>query len=294
MTPTRPPPKTAPHTPQQVVRSRLRALSRVLKPLADGRLPAKELHELRIACRRAEAALSLCDCSERIASAKWLRRHLSDLRRTGNVIRDNDVLRKWLKPWKDEPFGQRLWKQLTTSRRDALARFFEHVESLTAERGLPRRTQLLVKRLTESDQTKRAHLTFGKQLFHDVEQFVLAFPERPVEAVVLHQLRIDSKRLRYSIEVVSEIWPEADLSELTEVLKSLQQRLGELHDEFVRQAQLEKLTAHWKRRWRNELPPDFGRRQKQNQKEVWSWWQTLPLERILADATAEIVTLIRK
>src|SRR5262245_5912001 len=88
--------KTGKSPARKILRARLRALHDRLELMQDGPSTPKDLHELRILVRRAEAALLLTrDVCESKAWG-WLRRKLRRLRRGSNRLRDDDVLRKWL------------------------------------------------------------------------------------------------------------------------------------------------------------------------------------------------------
>ena len=86
---------------KQAVRKRLRAASQVLLAAAGDTLAPETLHDLRIACRRAEAALCLSRDVVRWHSCRWLWERLSGLRHACNQARDDDVLLLWLKEQPD-------------------------------------------------------------------------------------------------------------------------------------------------------------------------------------------------
>ena len=74
----------------------------------------------------------------------------------------------------------------------------------------------------------------------------------------------------------------------------MQERLGRLHDEFVQEQRLAELAVNLPERSRPSWALELARHRNRRERAVWKWWQARPLERILADATAAIVTLIRK
>ena len=60
-------------------------------------------------------------------------------------------------------------------------------------------------------------------------QIFAAFLDQPDHAHEHHQLRIAAKRLRYSLEMCQDLFPDATAAGITE-LKNLQNALGALHD----------------------------------------------------------------
>ena len=258
-------------------------------------LTPKKLHDLRIACRRAEAALRLCGEFSKSQSSSWLRNRLRDVRRVSNAVRDDDTLLKRLKRQPEErEITRELSRVIAGHRRDVVPRIVERVEAAAHGRRFERRTQRVLRLLAEEERSQTIPSAFGKRLFSDLERFVQAVPTQTRDAQSLHRLRIESKRLRYSVELITEIWPDVDLTELRELLTTLQERLGQLHDEFVQEQRRAELLTQLPRRLRRSPPIESERRRNQRERAVWKWWQKRPLERILADATAEIVTLIRK
>ena len=80
-----------------VVRQRLLSVEVALVRFLKSPSNHEALHDMRVACRRAEAALRLCRDLLPSQPGKWLRKHLRQLRRSSNASRDQQVLRKWLK-----------------------------------------------------------------------------------------------------------------------------------------------------------------------------------------------------
>jgi CHAD domain-containing protein len=142
----------------------------------------------------------------------------------------------------------------------------------------------------EFSTSSSAAVVFGHGLFRELASFVETLPSRLVEIERLHSLRIASKRLRYAIEAAIEIWPDLAMAELVELLKSTQSQLGSLHDLVIRERRLIALNCCPLQRERTE--PDAESRTSQTES-FWKWWMAQPLERILANTTAEIISLMR-
>jgi hypothetical protein len=154
-----------------------------------------------------------------------------------------------------------------------------------------RTTRRLLGDVRELTKSMRVAAVFGHGLFRELSRFVGTLPNQRIEIEQLHPLRIASKRLRYAIEASTEIWPDLALAELVELLKATQAQLGSLHDAVIRDRRLEEINVD---------PPDAVQRESDAANRgiqtdaFWSWWQTQPLEKTLANATAEIVSLMRR
>ena len=281
-------------TAKQVAHARLRVVWQELQTVTETTLTSKTLHDLRIACRRAEAALRLSGDVAYRHSCQWLRKRLSHLRRGCNEARDDDVLLKWLKQQPDPDSTRPLQREVARHRRELLPSIVKQAQALTRGKRFEQHTQKVWKSLSNAEQAQQTPAALGKRLFAELQQFVQALVTHSRDAAALHRMRIKTKRLRYSVEVVTEIWPDVDVTELQELLTALQERLGRLHDDFVREQRLKELLERLPGHSRPALPLNSERNQKRREQAAWKWWQTCPVERILADATAEIVTLIRK
>ena len=56
----------------------------------------------------------------------------------------------------------------------------------------------------------------------------------PTNVEELHNMRIASKRLRYTMEIFQPCFPGKDFSKLYDQVKSVQEQIGEIHDRDVR------------------------------------------------------------
>ena len=179
-------------------------------------------------------------------------------------------------------------------RRELVPQIVKQAQVLTRGERFDQHVQRLSKSLGGVEAAQQAPSAFGKRLFAELQRFVQALATTAHDAALWHRLRIEGKRLRYSIEVVTQIWPDVDLTELGELLTTLQDRLGRLHDDFVREQRLAELLQQLPPLSRPSLWRESDHDRNQREQAVWDWWQTCPIERIMADATAELVTLIRR
>lgn len=285
---------TKPTPAASAVRERLRELSRELRRTIRAKpLSAKKLHNLRVACRRAEAALRLCREVAESRAWRWLHERLRELRRSCNPARDDDVLRSWLKQNAADSSDE--WRRdLKSHRQAAVPAIVKRAKRLAHDQRFQRQAAKIVNRLRALESKNRAALVFGRSLFDEVHRFVRSFPSGSDDAAAWHALRINGKRLRYASEIVSQIWPDVELSELREQLQTLQQQLGTVHDLQVGCQRLESWNRNGSPRAARELFATMSDSLSKAEQAFEMWWKSCPLERTLADTTAEVLTLIRK
>jgi hypothetical protein len=75
-------------------------------------------------------------------------------------------------------------------------------------------------------------------------------------------------------------------------LHELQDRLGPIHDQLVAARRLRKHFQKNSDRAVQTLVSTAEHQANRGQRDFWRWWQALPIERMLADTTAEILLLM--
>lgn len=270
----------------------LNAVNRI-REAADGDLSVKSLHELRIACRRAEACLGLCEDAADCEAWRWMTRQLKSFRRVCNDARDGDVLSKWLQR-RLGAAGKPLRRVLHDHRAEVQPEITKIARRVCKDHAFERRARRVLKQLRASEQAGEIARICGVRLFAEVSCFVSSLPANRDEVSALHRLRIVGKRVRYASELVTEIWPDVALNELNEHLHALQDRLGAIHDRTVGANYLRKRLPRRLARTARPLAQAAQQTATRLQRKFWRWWQACPVERMLADTTAEILTLIRK
>ena len=264
-----------------------------LREAANGKLSVKSLHELRIACRRADAALRLCKDAADGRAWRWLKRRLRTLRRACNEARDDDVFDKWVQRH-DTTSDKSLRRSIRAHRDDLQPQIVRRAQRLSEDHGFERRSQKVVNQLRACELTGQIAQGFGRRLFDVVHRFVKSLPTRRDDDSALHRLRIVGKRLRYASELVTAIWPDVELAELNEHLHSLQDRLGAIHDHTVGERRLRKQSLKGSGRSVPMLLQKARNASIRQQRQFWRWWQASSLERMLADTTANVQRLMRK
>lgn len=280
-------------TASSVIAQALQTASKRLSNTKEGELSAESLHALRIACRRAEAALRLCKDAADSPAWRWLTRNLKTLRRTCNQARDDDVLTNWLQRH-STPASKSLRRAIATHRQDVEPQIRKIANRLCEHRRFQRRAAKLIEQLKASEVSGDIATKFGRKLFDDVHRFVKSLPIRTDDISAWHRLRIVGKRLRYASELVTEIWPEVELTELKEHLHSLQDRLGKIHDQFVGERRLRRYSTTCSAPVVETLAKKARSSAARQRRTFGTWWRTCPLERMLADTTAEVLTLMTK
>jgi CHAD domain-containing protein len=215
--------------------ARLSVVGRYL-PLA-ARKPEKNpeyVHQLRVATRRAIAAIDVFQELLPSRRATAMRRRLKKLRRAAGDARDLDVLLERLAQRPDElmiPDPRQVIEQLTTSRRRAqqpIVRMHNRVKG--------KRFARKVARLVRKVRCRRAEGT--TQLF-DVartalrpltEEFFQAGEGDLCDIARLHRLRIQGKKLRYAMELLAGAFDGSFREHLVPQIEEIQERLGAIHD----------------------------------------------------------------
>ena len=84
------------------------------------------------------------------------------------------------------------------------------------------------------------------------------------------------------------------MAELNEHLHLLQDRLGAVHDHIVGARRLRQLLPKRLARAARPLVRNAEETATRLQRKFWRWWKAYPIERMLADTTAEVVGLMSK
>lgn len=277
----------------EAVQKRLRVLSEHLRRVTRERLSEEALHELRISCRRAEAALWLCRDATDSRAWRLLRKQLRTLRRACNAARDDDVLQARFKHY-SSPFAKHWRRELRTHRKSLQPTIVRLAKELTVGDRFDRYAEKVSRRLRDFESTDRVSFAFGVRLLDELYLLVRSLPADRNDGAALHRLRIVGKRLRYACEIMLEIWPELRLTKLLDYLQAQQDQLGAIHDQQVGQQRLKVVASTRSRNSQRSLQRAMRDGNDRDVNHFWQWWQSYPLEQVISDATTEILTLIRK
>ena len=224
---------------------------------------ADYVHEMRVAIRRARAAMHLCQSA---ISADELAPHLKRLKRLGRVlgeVRDLDVALANLRTFaRTQPESQRsgikrLRGELKKRHRHARSKLMALLNSQKHRKFIKEFAHFCTTpNQASSQQASRAHEIIPTQVRHTIPSIILAAfsavrayevaftgPQLP-PLETFHALRIQTKYLRYLVEFTRHLMGDEGTT-LAAQLRALQEHLGELNDAHV--------DAERLRRWEREL-----------------------------------------
>jgi len=197
---------------------------------------ARCAHQLRVAIRRAEAAMRAFRPCFRPRRWQRLRGRLKEIRRAAGDARETDVhivmLSERLAGADDRDRAVLEYALRQTRRRRAGA---QRAVDEAARRHPQRKLLRLMRRLIDS----AAATDEERPVLRDLAVAQLALGLRQVEDAAaadlsvfahLHVLRINSKRLRYAMEIFAPCFDEGFRSELYPEFSVLQDHLGEIND----------------------------------------------------------------
>jgi CHAD domain-containing protein len=202
------------------------------------------VRRLRVATRRAEAALRAFREVLPQRTATRVREVLRDVRSATNAARDADVLLARLAPIASEALGA----VLRADRRAAQHEVRAVCRRLSGDAGFARRVASLTRKARSGhgdgdvaaipfDAWAQARLAVAVRRFFGGDAPDL----RDVEQ--LHDLRLRTKKLRYEIEILAAVSPPRLRTDAYPILTGLQDRLGDVNDGTVAVRRLEELAC---------------------------------------------------
>ncbi|MCC9607802.1 CHAD domain-containing protein [Blastopirellula sp. JC732] len=192
------------------------------------------VHQLRVSVRRSQAALELFQPLAPLRRSEKLRKRLKKIRRAAGEPRDLDVFiaRIAAKKNKGESNGaQRTLKFLRSLRKEAQTQLLE-VAEWASQKDLGQKFTRFVPRLRWRDSGQEESLRTIAPLYLDsiVLQFFYQAEQTLAAPDTLHQLRIEAKRLRYAMELMSDAFEPGFRQDLYPYFENVQERLGEIND----------------------------------------------------------------
>ncbi len=233
----------------RTLRSRLAAVHHYL-PLAAAKSEEdiEYVHELRVATRRAMAALRLfADMLPRNRTAQ-LTKQLKRIRRAAGAARDYDVLAQRLSDGHSDAQARRLLDKIRSRRRKAQRR----IRAVNRRLQKENRFQGLVKKLLRGVRRRfkgkgaSKNPRFGEwartHLWRTVNRFFKMVPTEDTDVATLHRFRIRAKELRYEMELLAGAFPPDFAEALYQAVETLQQQLGEINDHVIALSHLRQRT----------------------------------------------------
>ena len=222
------------------------------------------LHDFRVAIRRSRSGLAQLKGVLPLNITETMKNELAYLGRITGPTRDLDVYFLY-----KENFLSRLPRVL----REGLAGFFTEMtdrrrrerESLIAALGSPRYRKIVSvwqnyldggadddpSRYSERPVYEYACKIIQRRYDRIMKKGRAIGPASPDED--LHRLRIQCKKLRYSLEFFASLFPKKKISQVIKQLKQLQDNLGDFNDLSVQQDMLQKYLSTIKPGSKNKL-----------------------------------------
>jgi CHAD domain-containing protein len=216
----------------QALASRLKSLERHHSAVLESG-DAAAIHKMRVATRKLQASLDLLELPNDPFHVRAIKKDLRRRRRSLSRVRNYDVFLAMMKgPGLN---SNRILKRELEARR---AEHFDRARLILEAAGLnPLAAQIEAMVLAISSGPIRANAIAERSAARLQERLsqlrdLAKLPEDPNDPEQVHQLRIAIKRLRYLLEVLSEILP-ANLSGALAWLRSKQDELGRWHDLYL-------------------------------------------------------------
>jgi CHAD domain-containing protein len=271
---------------------------------------AEDLHDMRVATRRMRAAWRVFDGAFKAGKTKKIRRHLETIADRLGAVRDLDVLIEGLEAYRiglDEDQRPGLEPLMSVWRRQRSASRTQLVAELDSERYAA-----FIKEMGEFlDAGANAAAAVGTPTtphrvrdraasevwaaYETVRAYELVLPWADVET--LHELRIATKWLRYTLEFFGETFGP-DSARLLQRVVALQDHLGCLHDADVasklardllvaRAGELSKLETEAIGSYLHSREREMARRRRALGP-IWRAVNGAPFRRALGRATAAV------
>lgn len=206
---------------------------------------AEHIHQLRVSCRRAMAALRAFEPLFK-SPPKKLKRWLKRIREAAGPARDLDVLVQRFQGEVENEVSLYAVERLQRERQSAQLEV-----GRVAQDALPNKFRKVINRNSSLVIYGPIPLVadYGVEAVRAAyEPFIqLAKFDNPTPTE-LHQLRIAGKRLRYSLEIFHGIFFDEMREEIYPLIEELQERLGTINDHATAQALFQS--------WLGEMPAD--------------------------------------
>ena len=262
----------------RTLRSRLRAVWAEAQAAAEGTAP-EHVHRLRVATRRTLAAFDVFRDVLPAKRAAWFRKRLRLLRRAAGDARDLDVLAGRLGQNDARSSARTARARLVAmlSRQQAVSRGpIREIHERLVEADWPGRVDELLERVAERG--RRTTLgDYARRRFGPlVDHFFTAADRRLRDADEIHQVRIEAKKLRYTVEIFAGVFPAATLARCQDSLERLQETLGEFTDHAAAADRFRRWSRDESMRSDRDTLAAFRRREdalaKEARRAFAAWW----------------------
>lgn len=243
-------------------RAAISSIVRTMLDLVHANLPGllqdldtEFLHDYRICLRKIRSLLSLVKGVYPAADLQQIRTMLGDLARRTNRLRDLDVYLLSREEYLDllpppfRPALNSMFDDFATERKSVVRTVTARLARQSFQQQLHEISAFFAEESHHSP-SPAAELPVGPLVFAAIYRRyrkickLAAVIDAATPDIVIHQLRIECKKLRYLMEFFNELIPGETSATLQKLLRRLQGRLGEFNDASVQQASL---LDYWNR-----------------------------------------------
>ena len=268
---------------RQALERRLELVAHYLTRAADQRPEAEDIHQLRVASRRAEAALDAYGELLDPVEAPWFAKKLRQVRKAAGDARELDVLcDKLNERARQATDGQ--WKSLVKRvrrLRDDAHQPIRAIERKLHRRRFHRRIDDFIDSVEWRDAT-REEITFAalarEQLERVMQPFLVDAKGTFPDVDALHAFRIHGKSVRYAIEIFASAFGPELRAEVYKLIEELQAKLGEINDHVTALARYLEWGASWDDTSVRELIETLIQEEKSQldyaRREFHAWWNS--------------------
>jgi CHAD domain-containing protein len=205
----------------------------------------ERVHQLRVATRRAIAALKLYRDWLPKGKRRWFTKRLKDIRHAAGDARDYDVLFKRLHEEHGDKRAEVL-RHIAQQRAATQPEIAAIADRCHADNRFQNKSYKLLGRIEPQDEAAAAgdasFLTWAGSRLHSVaEKFFDAQPASDADWSALHRFRIAGKKLRYAMELLAPAFGSELREKHYPIVQELQEKLGTINDFVVAREILQKL-----------------------------------------------------
>lgn len=236
------PDEAATNVARRALRTRLARMSHyaelaVCEPLTE----TENVHQLRVFSRRAAAVMDIFEAWLPEKLGPWMQKKIRKVRKAAGEARDFDVLlMRWSEYTRHAPSSHHaLLVEHIRRRRQAAQPHIEAVHKKLVRKRFSRRTKKLLRGLRAPDSAGACGEKFGCFARVALRQLVAPYLKAAAaeldDAAAMHAFRIQSKQVRYAMEIFAGAFDDAFRKELYPQVESLQDRLGAINDHVTAQ-----------------------------------------------------------
>lgn len=209
----------------------------------------EHVHRLRVATRRAAAALKLYRDWLPRKLGRRIKKRLRQMRRAASEARDLDVLIERFKREGDSA-AEPIVQFLEAKRVAVQPEIVELAKELRHDDRFVRKAAKLISKIANADNgnhsgaVKKLCDWAPEQLAKFRTDLVDMMPDGSDDIAALHQFRIRSKALRYAIELLAPAFDPQLRTEVYPAVEELQERLGKITDHIAAMRLLAEWEAH--------------------------------------------------